>query len=103
MQLEELTEQIVRSHLNTKFSVPLEQRNVELELVEVMGAENGMPEIEGVERFSLYFTGPGDFYLPQSIYRLEHDALGALEIFIVPVGKEKAGYRYEAVFNRLTR
>ena len=68
-----------------------------------MGVENGMPEIEGVERFSLYFVGPGDFYLPQSIYRMEHDALGTLEIFIVPVGKEEAGYRYEAVFNRLTR
>jgi len=103
MQLEELTESMVRSHLNTKFSIPFAERNVELELVEVVGAENGLPEIEGVERFSIYFVGPGDFYLPQSTYRMEHDQLGQLEMFIVPVGKEQRGYRYEAVFNRLTR
>ena len=103
MQLEELTEQIARKQLNTKFSIPLEERRVDLELTEVMGAENGMPELEGTERFSLYFLGPGDFYLPQRIYRMEHDELGELDMFIVPVSKDKTGYRYEAVFSRLIR
>ncbi len=103
MQLEELTEQIARKQLNTKFSIPLEERTVELELVEVLGAENGMPLIEGAERFSLYFLGPGDFYLPQRIYRMKHDELGDLDIFIVPVSKGATGYRYEAVFSRLLR
>ena len=39
--------------------------------------------------FSLHFLGPpSDQYLPQHIYRLEHAAVGALEIFLVPLGPE---------------
>ena len=44
--------------------------------------------------FSLVFQGGPDPPLPQRIYRVEHDALGALEIFLVPIASD----RYEAVF-----
>jgi hypothetical protein len=44
--------------------------------------------------FSLVFEGGPDPPLPQGIYRVEHDALGALEIFLVPIAAD----RYEAVF-----
>jgi hypothetical protein len=44
--------------------------------------------------FSLAFRGGPAPPLPQGIRRVEHDALGALEIFLVPVGPD----RYEAVF-----
>jgi hypothetical protein len=36
--------------------------------------------------------------LPQRIYRLEHAALDPLEIFIVPIGPDAEGMRYQAVF-----
>ncbi|MDX6508976.1 MAG: hypothetical protein QOG81_728, partial [Gaiellaceae bacterium] len=36
--------------------------------------------------------------LPQQIYRFDHDELGTLEIFIVPIGTDEGGVRYEAVF-----
>jgi hypothetical protein len=49
--------------------------------------------------FSLLFQGPPGVVLPQGSYRLEHVALGTLEIFIVPIGADAAGTRYEAVFN----
>ena len=49
--------------------------------------------------FSLFFRGPGSIYLEQQIYQLTHDAFSEpLDIFLVPVGKEPAGYLYEAVF-----
>ena len=48
--------------------------------------------------FSLVFRGPADPVLAQRIYRLEHAGLGTLEIFLVPVGRDAAGTRYEAVF-----
>ena len=102
MQLDELTEELFAKQLNTKFYLPLEERRVELELVGVEGDKSSMEKIEGVERFVIYFSGPGDFYLPQRTYRLEHEALGELEIFIVPVGKGKDGFRYEAIFSRMT-
>jgi hypothetical protein len=49
--------------------------------------------------FSLVFAGPVEPVLPQRTYRLVHDELRDLEIFIVPIGRDDAGVRYEAVFN----
>jgi hypothetical protein len=48
----------------------------------------------GRSPFSLIFRGGPDPPLPQRIYRVEHDELGALEIFLVPIAAD----RYEAVF-----
>jgi hypothetical protein len=54
-----------------------------------------------VEPFSAVFRGPRDPVLPQRIYRVEHDGIGTLEIFLVPVGPDpkQGGMLYEAVFN----
>ncbi len=55
--------------------------------------------------FSVLFQGPLTPVLPQGIYRIEHDQLGSLELFIVPVGpvppspgQAPATMGYEAVF-----
>ena len=48
--------------------------------------------------FSLYFLGPKSFKLQQHIYRITHETAETMEIFIVPVAEESAGYLYEAVF-----
>lgn len=48
--------------------------------------------------FTLLFRGPAEPLLPQGIYRLEHQSIGALEIFIVPIGQDADGVAYEAVF-----
>jgi hypothetical protein len=39
--------------------------------------------------FSLEFRGGPDPPLPQRIYRLEHDELGAIEIFLVPIASDR--------------
>jgi hypothetical protein len=44
--------------------------------------------------FSLEFQGGPNPSLPQRIYRVQHEALGAIEIFLVPIASD----RYEAVF-----
>ena len=49
--------------------------------------------------FVLTFKGPAQFVLPQRIYRVEHQALGAHEIFIVPLGPGKGGMLYEVIFD----
>jgi hypothetical protein len=71
---------------------------VELELVEVTdgGAAAGQ-----VERFSALFRGPLETFLPQRTYALEHEQLGNVELFIVPVRQDSEGFYYEAVFNRV--
>ena len=48
--------------------------------------------------FSLVFRGPLEPFVPQGIYRLEHGQLGELDLFLVPIGPDQAGMRYEAVF-----
>ena len=55
--------------------------------------------------FSLLFTGallgPGRGYLPQRTYRVEHDTIGAMSIFLVPIGPtpDATAMRYQAIFN----
>ena len=72
---------------------------VALELIEAGG-----PRASGSDdTFSIVFRGPSDAFLPQATYRFGHDAFGAFDLFIVPVGRDQAGYRYEAVFNRPRR
>lgn len=48
--------------------------------------------------FSLVFRGPRTIALPQGTYRIEHDALGGFPLFLVPIGPDAGGPRYEAVF-----
>ena len=52
----------------------------------------------GRRAFSLVFRGPRDAPVPQRIYRVEHDRLGAFDLFLVPIGPDGEGMRYEAVF-----
>ena len=72
---------------------------IDLRLVELrpLGRQ---PHAPRVEPFALEFAGPADPALEQRIYALEHGTLGAIEIFLVPIGLDPAGgLRYEAVFN----
>jgi len=93
-----LTEKEFSKHVNTKFRVTVEPP-VELELTEVRGYLSKEHEETGMERFSAFFRGPGDRYLRQLIYSIEHEQMGAFELFLVPVSQGQDGYRYEAVFN----
>ena len=49
--------------------------------------------------FSIVLRGPMDALLPQNIYEVEHEEMGALSIFMVPIGPDREGMRYEAVFS----
>lgn len=49
--------------------------------------------------FSLVFLARDPRVLPQRLYRMEHDELGDLTIFLVPIGKDAQGVSYQATFN----
>jgi hypothetical protein len=49
--------------------------------------------------FSLVFVAQDPRVLPQRLYRMEHDGLGELTIFLVPIGKDAHGVSYHATFN----
>lgn len=74
---------------------------LELELIEAVSHPPDAPPTDAAglrTPFSLLFRGPREPVLPQRIQRLEHPAFGPLEIFLVPVGRDDTGTRYEAVF-----
>jgi hypothetical protein len=97
---EQPTEENFTRQLHTRFRVRVDApRPLELELVEVKGWRTGTTEQQGMERFSICFTGPADLFLPQSTYTLEHEQMGVFEIFLVPIAQNTDGFRYEAVFN----
>jgi hypothetical protein len=58
----------------------------------------GLKGVASREQFSLHLRGPRTPALPQRIYRLEHAQLGALDLFLVPIGRDGSGMTYEAVF-----
>jgi hypothetical protein len=97
---ERLTEANFSKHLNSVFQVRTGSPDtIELKLVEVKGYPTRANEQSGMERFSLFFKGPGEPQLPQHTYALEHEQLGVLDIFLVTVGRDDGGFLYEAVFN----
>ncbi len=49
--------------------------------------------------FSLTFFARDPRILPQSLYRMEHQELGAVTIFLVPAAKDAEGVTYVATFN----
>ena len=55
--------------------------------------------VPGRECFVLKFRGPSS--LSQGTYRIEHDVLGRFNLFLVSSGKDKKGFYYQAVINRL--
>ena len=94
------TEEDFRRHEGTKFRVRVEsQRPFELELVKVQGYNPEATEQNNMERYSLFFNGPADMFLPQGVYPFEHPEMGELQLFTVPVGQDERGFQYEVVFN----
>src|SRR5215212_6820177 len=70
-----------------------------LELVEVDNLGSEAPGAYANRRpFSLIFREQGSQYLPQRTYAIKHPTLGWLDLFVVPIGPDQAGMRYQAVF-----
>jgi hypothetical protein len=86
--------------LNSKFRIRIsESETVESELTTVSELLLSPRQ----ERFSLIFRTSNDFFLGQGQRPLEHDVMGRLDLFLVPIGRDEAGTYYEAVFNRLVK
>lgn len=100
--LDQLSAADFAPHVDTMFRIAFSDGQVELRLAEVqeLPRATAAPSREAARTpFSLLFVHSGaTFYLPQRIYTLEHAALGAIEIFVVPLGPDARGMRYQAIF-----
>jgi len=102
MTLDQVTREDFAQCLGQPFQIECDERAVEVELSAVTGlgfksADDG--EQGKRESFTLMFHAPKQSRLPQRTYRLSHPRLGALEMFLVPIGPDQKGMRLEAVFN----
>ncbi len=95
--LDKLTSADFASYLHQTFRIRLEGlESMETELIEVTELGEVAP---GRRRaFSLVFRGPRQMVLPQRIYPVEHEVMGTLDLFLVPIGPDQIGMRYEAIF-----
>ena len=95
-----LTHEEFSKHLNSTFRIRLSpEQTLDARLVEI--SEHMVSTRQ--ERFAIVFLTSNDILLPQAIRQFEHDEMGNLQLFIVPIGRDEEGTRYEAVFNRLIK
>ena len=88
------------ANLNTTFLIRADAaKPIELKLIDVKAHQSEVHPRPDMERFSVFFVGPEDHFLPQSLYSLSHEKMGDFNVFLVPIGKEPDGYRYEAIYN----
>ena len=88
-----------RQHLNTPFGLSSSDGG---QLRLLLAAVTERPASKHVEQFSLIFHAPSGCPVADGLHAIRHQALGAFELFIVPVGAPN-GRRtvYQACFSRL--
>ena len=91
----QLTAADFEPRIEDSFLVPTPTGAVELALVEVRRLGRAVREGGA---FALTFRSPPGPFLAQATYPLTHPALGALDLFLVPLGPKDGANLYEAVF-----
>ncbi|MEZ4771042.1 MAG: hypothetical protein R2844_21810 [Caldilineales bacterium] len=101
---DQLTASLFEDHLDETFVVRVDLIDPSypaLDLTLVSVSELGRPPAADENRrrpFALLFRGPAQPVLAQRTFQLDNDRLGALALFLVPVGPDGAAMQYEAVF-----
>ena len=86
--------------LNTKFQIRLDETTaVDAELTQVSELSLSPKQ----EQFSIVFRAPAEPFLGQGMRTLDHEHIGRLELFLVPISQDEKGICYEVVFNRLRK
>jgi hypothetical protein len=101
--MEQLTIDAFQPRVGDRFRIcPSPEDVVDAELIEarLLNGTSPSPTRPAVRRapFALVFRTTLTAPMPQRIYRVEHDEIGAHDIFLVPVGKDATGVLYEAIF-----
>ncbi len=98
--LEDLTVQSFEPLLDDSFLVVEAGLERELLLVEVSEVGHGSPSAwAGRAPFSIVFEDSAASMMPQGIHPLQHESLGRLEIFLVPIQPQDGHFRYQAIFS----
>lgn len=96
--LDKLTLDDFQPLLEDTFSVHAGEQAAEFRLVAAHPVGKGRTNGRRAP-FSLTFQAPPEVKPVEGTYRLEHNQLGTLEIFLVPVAGDQEGTDFEAVFS----
>ena len=98
--MQTLSYEAFAGHLRETFSLSVGEATMDITLVQ---AERKRPRVVAAgiraDPFNLYFKSQSQVILPQMLYPMSNAGMGKLNIFIVPIGRDKDGVLYEAVFN----
>lgn len=94
-RLTELTAHSFSPRVGNEFRLLADGETIQARLAEVTIGGRGLHR----DQFSLLFRVPLGVGLPQGIYRIDHDEMGSLDLFLVPLGPDAEGPRYEAAFS----
>lgn len=98
VDLSTLTVADFEPHLNTVFQLHYGNgETLEVTLVEARTRGIGTPDHR--QGFSLLLQSTINDYLQQGIYHITHEVVEPMDLFIVPVGPNQTGMRYEIIFN----
>jgi Domain of unknown function (DUF6916) len=95
----ELTRALFERYVHTKFW--LVAANGERSALDLIQFRDGHSSPRN-EQFALLFRGDENTIHPQQTYKVEHDAIGPFDLFLVPIARDAEGTLYEAVFHRFT-
>ena len=99
LEIQDLTLDHFAPLLGQDFTIRLENGEAyTLQLDEAISL--GSPAGPGLRQpFALRLCNPRrNAFLPQRMYSLEHPDLGNLQLFLVPLGPDASGMRYEIIF-----
>lgn len=97
--LDKLTSKDFLPYLNQKFLIYFEGNPLETELIEVEDLSTGGIRTDTRQPFSLVFKCPKEAPSVQNTYTVEHDKLGKLDLFMVPIGMKEECLLFQSVFN----
>jgi hypothetical protein len=98
--LESLTLETFAPRIGERFRLAADAgQTIDLTLIEATAVgEGGSARSPRRSPFSLVFLGPAGPVWPQRIYRLDHEAIGSVDLFFVPLGPRDGGMQYQAIF-----
>ncbi len=94
-----ITKQTFENIKNKSFEITLQADNtISCELLEVKSIACHTLKEGQAEPFSLLFQIAGDTIYEQNTYVIKNNELEEMPLFLVPIGADEKGVRYEAVF-----
>ena len=98
LMLDQITHDVFAEYLGDTFQLELGSgKNLVVQLASATPVTGGIPGRR--TPFSVLFHAPPEAVVPQKIYEISHRKLGPMQIFLVPIRKDKQGLVLEAVFN----